>query len=55
MSETAKDVVIVDIDGTLADVQHRIHHIKGPGKKNWIKFFRGAPDDQPRYREALGQ
>ncbi len=42
-----KPFVIVDIDGTLADVQHRLHHIKGPGKKNWNKFFREMPHDKP--------
>ncbi len=44
---TAKDTVIVDIDGTLANVQHRLHHLKGPGKKNWKKFFREMSADEP--------
>jgi phosphoglycolate phosphatase-like HAD superfamily hydrolase len=47
MTEPRRDVVIVDIDGTLADVQHRLHHIKGSGKKNWKQFFRSAPQDEP--------
>jgi len=47
MTDPRKDIVIVDIDGTLADVQHRLHHIKGPGKRNWGKFFRDAHKDQP--------
>jgi len=47
MSEPGKHIVIVDIDGTLADVQHRLRYLKGPGKKNWVKFFRSAPEDQP--------
>lgn len=29
--------IIVDLDGTLCDVEHRIHHVKGP-KKNWKAF-----------------
>lgn len=29
--------IIVDLDGTLCDVEHRIHHVKGP-KKNWRAF-----------------
>ncbi len=46
-------IVIQDIDGTLANINHRIHHIKplpGPGstgdeKKNWSAFFYAAKDD----------
>lgn len=45
MSE--RQIVIVDMDGTLADVAHRLHHIKGPGKKNWKAFFRGMDIDPP--------
>jgi phosphoglycolate phosphatase-like HAD superfamily hydrolase len=29
---------IFDLDGTLADLTHRLHHIKG-GKKDWRAFF----------------
>ncbi len=42
-----KPVVIVDIDGTLADVRHRLHYIKGPGKKNWKLFFQNQIHDKP--------
>lgn len=31
--------IIVDIDGTLADVGHRLIHVQKPGKKNWKAFF----------------
>lgn len=34
-----KQIVICDLDGTLADCEHRQHHVRGPGKKNWKKFF----------------
>lgn len=38
--------VIVDIDGTLADCTHRLHHIqKQP--KDWDAFFAGCVDDAP--------
>ena len=47
MTAPDKNIVIVDIDGTLADVQHRLHFIKGPGKKDWKQFFRSAPKDAP--------
>lgn len=31
--------IIVDLDGTLADVGHRLKHVQQPGKKNWPAFF----------------
>ncbi len=36
-----KRTIICDIDGTLADLSHRLHHIKpAPGqRKNWAAFF----------------
>jgi uncharacterized HAD superfamily protein len=42
-----QNIVIVDIDGTLADVQHRLHFINGHGQKNWKQFFRRMEDDTP--------
>ena len=38
------DCVIVDIDGTLADLSHRLHHISG-GRKDWDSFFGAMADD----------
>lgn len=39
------DCYVFDIDGTLADVTHRLHHIqKSP--KDWPAFFAAAVDDQ---------
>lgn len=38
-------MVIVDMDGTLADVTHRLHHIRGRRKKNWKRFFEGMDAD----------
>lgn len=33
---------IFDLDGTLADLTHRLHHIMTPGKpKDWDSFFDG--------------
>jgi hypothetical protein len=38
--------IIVDIDGTLADCTHRLHHIqKEP--KDWDAFFAACGDDAP--------
>jgi uncharacterized HAD superfamily protein len=45
MPAERKDV-IVDIDGTLADVSHRLHHIRGKRKK-WKKFFELMSEDKP--------
>jgi hypothetical protein len=33
------ECVLVDIDGTLADCDHRRHFIRGEGKKNWQAFL----------------
>ena len=40
------DVVIVDIDGTIANTDHRLHFMKGP-KKNWPGFFGAMDKDEP--------
>lgn len=41
----AEEIVIFDIDGTLADVSERLHHIKKK-PKDWDAFFRGIPQDK---------
>lgn len=43
-------IVIMDIDGTLADARHRVHYVqkdKDSGKRQWGKFFAAAKDDKP--------
>src|SRR5512146_1616338 len=42
----SRPVVIVDVDGTTADVRHRLHHIRG-GRKDWQAFFEGIDRDTP--------
>lgn len=37
--------IICDLDGTLCDVEHRHHHVRGH-RKNWPKFFEGVKDDK---------
>lgn len=37
--------IIVDVDGTLADLAHRRHFLEGP-KKDWDGFFANVSDDQ---------
>lgn len=45
-------IAIVDIDGVVADVRHRLHHITGR-PKDWDAFFDAAVDDPP-HAEGLG-
>lgn len=37
---------VFDIDGTLSDPTHRLHHIKGE-TKNWDAFFAACDQDAP--------
>ncbi|MGH3715163.1 MAG: HAD family acid phosphatase [Micromonosporaceae bacterium] len=37
---------VLDIDATLSDVRHRVHHLKRRPKR-WDAFFAGAGADQP--------
>ena len=41
-----KKVAIVDIDGVVADVRHRVHYVE-QRPKNWKKFFAAAVHDEP--------
>lgn len=41
-----RPLYIFDLDGTLANAEHRIHHINGE-KKDWGAFFSAAKDDTP--------
>ncbi len=40
-------VFVFDIDGTLSDCGHRVHHLRGDGPKNWDAFYAGMLDDAP--------
>ncbi|HET7531126.1 MAG TPA: hypothetical protein VFJ98_09235 [Mycobacteriales bacterium] len=40
----ARPVAVIDLDGVLADVRHRLHHVEGP-TRDWEAFFAGIPDD----------
>jgi hypothetical protein len=37
--------LVCDLDGTLCNVEHRRHFVRGEGKKNWRAFFEGLSDD----------
>ena len=39
-------LAVFDVDGVLADVRHRLHHIESR-PKNWDAFFSAAIDDPP--------
>lgn len=42
----AKPCYLFDIDGTLADITHRLHHIQDQ-PKNWEAFFAACSRDEP--------
>jgi len=47
--------VIFDLDQTIANIDHRLHHVTGP-KKNYGKFYNGIPYDRLRketYKQLL--
>lgn len=41
-----KPLAVFDVDGVLADVRHRLHHLETK-PKDWDAFFRAAKDDPP--------
>ncbi len=44
--ESLPRVAVFDIDGVLADVRHRLHHV-AQRPKDWNAFFGAAPADAP--------
>ncbi len=36
---------MIDIDGVVADVRHRLRHLDGPGPNRWDRFFGAAARD----------
>lgn len=47
-----KNFIIFDIDGTLADISHRLPFIQGE-KKDWEGFYGAMDKDQPIYEMVL--
>lgn len=41
-----KPLAVIDIDGVVADVTHRLHHLSAR-PKDWGSFFAAAVDDPP--------
>lgn len=45
-----KNVIIVDIDGTLTNLSHRLKFIQGCSKEqDWKKFYEGMANDKPNH------
>lgn len=42
-----KKTIIFDIDGTLANLDHRLHYVNDPKRKNWQEFLARVKDDLP--------
>jgi hypothetical protein len=38
-------LIVFDIDGTLANIEHRLHHVRSK-PKNWPAFDAGIPNDK---------
>jgi hypothetical protein len=43
----AKDIVVFDLDGTVADITHRLHLVQ-TGTPNWPRFFKECVNDVPK-------
>ena len=46
MEPPDRPIAVVDIDGVVADVRHRLHHVES-SPKNWPAFFAAADRDPP--------
>jgi phosphoglycolate phosphatase-like HAD superfamily hydrolase len=46
MTDGPAPIAVLDIDGVLADVRHRLHHIEAR-PKDWKAFFAEASEDPP--------
>lgn len=44
-SQSKVRAIYCDLDGTLCDVEHRRHFVRGEGKKDWKSFFEGISLD----------
>lgn len=40
-----RDAIIVDLDGTLCNIDHRLHFVRVEGKKDWKNFTQNIPGD----------
>lgn len=49
--EDVRPLAFVDLDGVVADVRHRLHHLEA-GDRDWPGFFAAAVEDPP-HEEGL--
>jgi len=54
-----RNIIICDLDGTIANVQHRLHYIKNPdgtmkpyAERDWDSFHAACVDDEP-YKDVM--
>jgi hypothetical protein len=40
-----RDTIVCDLDGTLANCEHRVHHVRDK-PKNWDAFYAGVREDK---------
>jgi len=40
-----KNIIVCDLDGTLANCEHRVHHVRNK-PKNWSAFYAGVREDE---------
>src|SRR4051812_11239583 len=40
-----RPIAVIDLDGVLADVRHRLRHLES-GRRDWDAFFAGIPADE---------
>ncbi|RLL69606.1 hypothetical protein [Streptomyces sp. Z26] len=46
MGERDRPLAVFDLDGTLSDTRHRLHHVES-APRDWNAFFRAADADPP--------
>jgi len=44
MDQADRPLAVIDLDGVVADVRHRLHHLDAK-PRDWDGFFAGIPDD----------
>lgn len=49
MADTYRPAIIIDLDGTLADNNHRRKHIEGENNNDWKKYYEKIPEDSLNY------
>ena len=50
-NEVKNKIIICDLDGTIANIEHRLHYLKGP-KKDWDSFNEMCYYDKP-YKDVI--